>query len=109
VDRLLPERSAASCSVPRASADASLATARGIIRRVAGALANADLHVVDPMDALCDAQACHAVIGGSLMYRDDDHLSIEGARYVWSRIRPGVRGLAEFDTGPPLRSIATTH
>ena len=99
VDRWLPVRPAESCSVTRASVDASLATARGIIRRVAVTLANPDLHVVDPMDALCDADVCHAEIGGNLMYRDDDHLSIEGTRYVWSRIRPrGLRGLAEFET-----------
>jgi len=99
VDRLLPERNAGPCSVSRASVEASLATPRDIIRRVAAKLANADLHVVDPMDALCDAKVCHAVIGGSVMYRDDDHLSIEGANYVWSRIHPPhLRGLADIGT-----------
>jgi hypothetical protein len=58
------------------------------------------LHLVDPTAALCDANVCRAEIGGKLMYRDDNHLSIEGSRYVWSRIRPrGLRGLAEFETG----------
>jgi len=100
VDRWLPVRADASCSVPRARVDASLATPRSIIERVAGKLANPDLHLVDPTDALCDADVCHAEIGGNLMYRDDNHLSIEGSRYVWSRIRPrGLRGLAEFETG----------
>jgi len=47
-----------------------------------------DLHVVDPMDVLCDAKECHAMIDGVLMYRDDDHLSINGSKYVWERIRP---------------------
>jgi hypothetical protein len=100
VDRWLPVRADASCGVPRARVDATLATSRGIIERVAGKLANPDLHLVDPTDALCDADVCHAKIGGNLMYRDDNHLSIAGSRYVWSRIRPrGLRGLAEFETG----------
>jgi hypothetical protein len=99
IDQWLPVRADASCSVPRAKVESTLATSRSIVARVASALANPDLHVVDPMDALCDAQTCHAQIDGKLMYRDDDHLSIEGARYVWSRVRPrGLRGLAEFET-----------
>jgi hypothetical protein len=100
VDRFLPAPSEESCSVTRASVDQSLATSRAIIQRVVAALASPDLHVVDPLDALCDADACHAKIDGQLMYRDDNHLSGDGARYVWSRIRPeGLRGLAEFPYG----------
>jgi hypothetical protein len=51
-------------------------------------IADPDLHVVDPVDALCDARRCRAVIGGRLMYLDDNHLSPDGARYVWERIQP---------------------
>jgi len=66
--------------------------------RVAAELHDSDLHVVDPMEALCDARSCHAVIDGQLMYRDDNHLTDEGARLVWSRIRP--------DGLPPLTRYA---
>jgi hypothetical protein len=95
VDRFLPQRSEESCSEPRARVDASLAESRSIVRRVVAEIANADLHVVDPLDALCDDKTCRVEIGGRLMYRDDNHLSSDGARYVWSKIKPtGVRGLA---------------
>ena len=98
MDRLLPVRADGSCSIARATVDTALATSRSIIARAAGSLASPDLHLVDPMEALCDADVCHAEIGGKLMYRDDDHLSADGARHVWSRIQPrGLRGLAEFE------------
>jgi peptidoglycan/LPS O-acetylase OafA/YrhL len=100
VDRFLPAPSDASCSEPRASVDAKLAPSRAIVLRVASALAHPDLHLVDPLDALCDADACHAEIDGKLMYRDDNHLSSDGAIHVWSKIKPsGLRGLAESKTG----------
>ena len=88
VDRWRPARAAASCRNPRAIVESSQAASRELVARAAQALASPNLHVVDPMDALCDADACHAVIDGHLMYRDDNHLSIEGSRYVWSRIEP---------------------
>jgi hypothetical protein len=31
--------------------------------------------VWDPTDLLCDATMCHAVIGGLMVYRDDNHLA----------------------------------
>jgi hypothetical protein len=110
VDRFLPAPSAASCSEPRASVDAKLATSRAIILRVAEALAHPDLHLVDPLDALCDADACHAQIGGKLMYRDDNHLSSDGAIHVWSKIRPsGLRGLAETGAGGRAATASSLH
>ncbi|HET7809865.1 MAG TPA: acyltransferase family protein [Steroidobacteraceae bacterium] len=83
------------CSMPRARVEAQLGGARALVNRVARAIDSADLHVVDPMEALCDASRCRAVIDGRLLYRDDNHLSDDGARYVWSRIQPrALRGLA---------------
>jgi hypothetical protein len=35
-------------------------------------------------DALCDEQACHAMIDGRLMYRDNNHLSYDGDLRVGS-------------------------
>jgi peptidoglycan/LPS O-acetylase OafA/YrhL len=98
VDSLLPARSADSCSVPRQSVETRHANSRSIVARVVRELADPRVHVVDPMDALCDARACHAVIDGKLMYRDDNHLTVEGSRYVWSRIRP--RNLGAFAAPP---------
>jgi peptidoglycan/LPS O-acetylase OafA/YrhL len=88
IDRFLPSRPPGSCTEPRAKVAAELATAQAIVHRVARGIASPHLHVVDPMDALCDDRVCHAVIAGELMYRDDNHLSIEGSRRVWASIRP---------------------
>ena len=90
------------CSMPRARVEQRAATSRAIVARVAHSIRDPDLHVIDPMEALCDEQRCRAVIDGELMYRDDSHLSADGARYVWSRIRPhGLRGLAPFEDHSP--------
>jgi len=101
-----PER----CSLPRARVESELGTARALVGRVAGAIDDPDLHVVDPMEALCDASRCRAVIEGRLMYRDDNHLSDDGARYVWSRIMPrGLRGLEQPRTEPPATAYLPGH
>ena len=86
-ERLLPAPQAR-CSVPRARVERRQANYRAVIARVASELDDPNLHVVDPMDVLCDAEKCNAMIGGVLMYRDDDHLSVSGSKYVWERIRP---------------------
>ena len=83
------------CSLPRAKVDARHATPHAIVADVAREIGSPDLHVVDPMDALCDARRCHAVINGHLMYRDDHHLTLEGANYVWSSVQPrNLRSMA---------------
>jgi peptidoglycan/LPS O-acetylase OafA/YrhL len=84
---LLPEIFV-NCSVPRSAVERDQAVYRTAITRVVHALADPDLHVVDPMDALCDARNCHAMIDGELIYRDSDHLNEAGSRYVWEKIRP---------------------
>jgi len=76
------------CTVSRSRTEKRQAGYREAVARVAKTLNDPDLHVVDPMDVLCDAKECHAMIDGVLMYRDDDHLSINGSKYVWERIRP---------------------
>jgi hypothetical protein len=90
------------CTVPRERVEARQAAARALVRRVDLRLDDPDLHVVDPLPALCDAAKCRAVIGGRLMYLDDNHLSADGSRYVWPRIQPaGLRGLAHFRAAQP--------
>jgi hypothetical protein len=77
-----------SCSVPRARVEARQASARALVRRVVARLDHPQLLVADPLPALCDEAKCRAVIEGRLMYLDDNHLSADGSRYVWSRIQP---------------------
>lgn len=38
--------------------------------------------VVDPEHAFCDSYYCWALKDGKLLYRDDDHLSVEGSQYL---------------------------
>ncbi|MCA1494986.1 acyltransferase family protein [Sinorhizobium alkalisoli] len=35
--------------------------------------------VIDPLGAICDAQRCHAIRDGVVLYADQDHLSAKGA------------------------------
>lgn len=88
VDRWLPAPPEQACTMPRHAIDARLATSRAILTSVARKTSSARLRVVDPARVLCDERVCRAVIGGTLMYRDDNHLSDEGARFVCERIRP---------------------
>lgn len=54
------------------------------------------------MNALCDANICRAAVDGNLLYRDDNHLSIAGSRYVWDRIEPReLRGVVARRAGAP--------
>ncbi len=48
-----------------------------------------DFPSVDVFDAaalFCDAQWCWAMTEGKMLYRDDDHLSVQGSRYVASAL-----------------------
>lgn len=36
---------------------------------------------------LCDEKYCHARIDGKMIYRDDDHLSYEGSRFMSEKFR----------------------
>ena len=102
LDRWRSSPGEAACSVPRKSVEAAQASSRNAIASVARALSNPNLHVVDPMNALCDAKVCRAVVDGNLLYRDDNHLSIAGSRYVWARIEPReLRGVVARRAGAP--------
>lgn len=38
--------------------------------------------LVDPLKAVCDATRCHAMIDGTVLYRDGNHLSAKGAEFI---------------------------
>ncbi|WEX89559.1 acyltransferase [Sinorhizobium garamanticum] len=44
--------------------------------------------VVDPMSVLCDASRCHVMRGGTVLYKDGDHLSAKGAESLSGLFRP---------------------
>jgi peptidoglycan/LPS O-acetylase OafA/YrhL len=45
----------------------------------------------DPFQHLCDERWCWATRGAAILYRDTDHLSLEGSRYIASRLAPQLR------------------
>jgi len=55
------------------------------------------VHVADPASYLCKEDYCQVVDQGTLLYRDDNHLSVFGARYIshafdaiFENIRPDI-------------------
>lgn len=43
---------------------------------------------LDPLDIQCDKDWCHAKIDGSVLYRDKNHLSIDGSNYISRKLLP---------------------
>ena len=52
----------------------------GLIREVAPKYSN--VHIVDLADQLCDKNMCTAVKGNKVLYRDFDHLNMDGSKLV---------------------------
>ncbi len=71
------------CGVPRPQVDARDRDYREVIFDLKKTFAG--LKVFDPLPYLCDAEACYAMRDGHLLYRDDNHLSAAGARYLAER------------------------
>jgi peptidoglycan/LPS O-acetylase OafA/YrhL len=86
LERWLAIESTAGCTIPRQDVEESQAGYRAAVARVVESLRSPRLRVMDPMDVLCDEQECRAIIDGVLMYRDQDHLSIEGSIFLWARL-----------------------
>jgi hypothetical protein len=76
----------APCAVPRSSVDERQRAYRESVFRVLGK--HPEVRVVDPMQALCDSDYCYAENAEGMLYRDDDHFSMAGSRYVVSRLAP---------------------
>jgi peptidoglycan/LPS O-acetylase OafA/YrhL len=88
IDRLFALREASTCTMPRSVVDTRQAAYRAVVDRAVSGMGNPNLQVVDPLDALCDARFCYAIIENIPLYRDRGHLSVQGSEYVWQRIRP---------------------
>ena len=72
------------CAVPRADVEARQRPYREALAPILAAHPN--VRVVDPMEFLCDETLCYGKIGEVIVYRDDDHLSVEGSRFVAERL-----------------------
>ena len=71
------------CGVPRSQVDGRNRAYREAIFEMQKEFPG--VRVFDPLPYLCDSTACYAMIGGHLLYRDDNHLSAAGAAYLSSR------------------------
>lgn len=51
-----------------------------------------EVQVFDAAKTLCDEKFCWAVLGGKMLYRDDDHLSVDGSELLAKGLTPLLRG-----------------
>ena len=89
------------CRVSRTVVDSRQAESRQAIAAVVERIGSDRITVVDPMDALCDRDFCYAERNGIAMYRDDDHLSLHGARSMWSHVGTAVPSIAHLRRDAP--------
>lgn len=78
--------STASCAVSVKEYRGRMNNYRAILTKAQAAFPR--MSVWDPQPLLCDAKRCQGLIENTLMYADDDHLSIEGSRLVAARFFP---------------------
>ena len=80
VPSCLARRSIKFCSVTRSVAEEHRTLAFEAIKRATNGLAG--VYVWDPLPALCDRNICLAERDGLVMYRDGDHLTYGGSRWL---------------------------
>jgi peptidoglycan/LPS O-acetylase OafA/YrhL len=88
-----PKKPAESCSVLVEDVRARQAEYRWLVTRALASFPAT--RQFEPGASLCDLERCRALREGSLMYRDDDHLNVNGASLVAARLArtelsPGV-------------------
>ena len=84
------------CQTSRATVDAYVAPYRVLLDSVAARYPT--IRLFDPTHLFCDAQWCRARGGDVLWYRDDNHLSVAGARYVIEQLalrRDKISGISD--------------
>ena len=67
------------CTVPRAAVMERQSAYRALVASIQQELL---ITVFDPIPALCDAEACHAVAEGHVLYFDDNHLGTFGSSWA---------------------------
>ncbi len=79
-----------SCTAQREDALAMQDRYGAILREVASA---ADIPVVEVRSLFCSGGSCSMVKDGTMMFRDSNHLSVEGSDVVGRRVAEALRGL----------------
>jgi hypothetical protein len=49
------------------------------------------VHILDVAEAFCDDKWCWAMKDGKMLYRDDDHLSLQGSELVGQKLVPLIK------------------
>ena len=68
------------CAVSRVEFEGRDLEYRALLRKITEEYPS--LKVVDPAGVFCDGSYCWAKKGSEFLYRDDDHLSVEGSRLI---------------------------
>ena len=79
------------CDVARTTIDSLLEDATAALAEVVSRHPN--VRLIQLIDFFCDAQTCHAVRDGKILYHDDDHLTITGARELGHYLRDDLAWL----------------
>ena len=74
------------CGISRSQIDATTGVANRIVRDIVLKLPNA--RFIDPVDLFCDDTFCRPYVQRSILYRDNNHLSLFGADWLYSKLRP---------------------
>lgn len=61
-------------------------------RAIVAAIEHPNLVVVESLDALCDEARCFTERDGAILYDDDDHLGLHGARRLVALLEPHLTG-----------------
>jgi peptidoglycan/LPS O-acetylase OafA/YrhL len=80
--------STASCTVSVKNYRERMSEYREVLTKAQAAFPT--MSVWDPQPLFCDAKRCLGLIGDTLMYADDDHLSVAGSQLVAKRFFPNL-------------------
>jgi hypothetical protein len=87
----LAHRSPASCGADRPTIDMQRRPLKEALIRTVSEFNNA--RVWDPFEALCDEHTCAPIGKKSVLYRDQNHLSTDGSRYLAMSAAPQLSWL----------------
>jgi hypothetical protein len=72
-----------------------------VMRRLASEFEK-NVHVLDPKEFMCDAHTCPAVLDGTIVYSDDDHIGATFSRASAPHFAPQLKWLRGDEPGPPF-------
>ena len=81
------------CATPRDSIEQRHAGYRAVVFDVLKK--HPAVQVFDPFTTLCDRSLCWAAQGSTILYRDTDHLSLQGSRHVAAALAPHLRAAGQ--------------